>query len=378
MKLRYAVAMALVSVLLLSCQGKKGTEPMPVKDTVEEEPAILPRSSITFIMGEDNSVYNQYYTLANYYYRLSPEERTEVVVDNLTALSQVLEYLQEHPAEDGRPYGLINVVSHGNEFIDLQMKVTPRGQRTSVAALREALKKGRLTPPDSLVVDSATVVFLHGCAVGNNQELLDLLAEAFGGGGVTVKASKLFEYYAYLSQNKNPQSVRHYYAQTWYAFYHPDSTVDENDFVRQLSRRYPKAGVNWREGLRRRFQDDPSQLYHFSFMVPCLWEEMYGSPSELPSVNSRQKRKEWVDSHPRFRKMLSQTHIPQEYFQVKFYKQAYQLDNDSIAMGFRVKARAGVVCLIRPLTVTDTTGCPYMPYLPADTDTSIFAFARAE
>ena len=360
---------------LLSCKGRGDSVPVQVvaADTVPECDT-LPRTSITFIMGKDHSPFNQYYTLANYYYRLNHDDRTEVVVEDLTALSQVLEYLQTHPTADGRPYGLINLVSHGNEFVDLQMKVTPGGSRTSAEAIFESLIEGALVPPDSTAVDSLTMVYLHGCAVGNNQGLLNMLARAFGG-RAKVKASKLFEYYAYLSRNKNPQSVRHYYARTWYAFYHPDSVMDESKMVRQLKKRYPDDTTHWREGLRRRFQDNPSELYHYSFEVPCTYEEVFGVGEKFPEVSGSRQRRQWLAEHPEFVGLMALTHVPQQYFQMKFYRSTYILQNDELVYGLVVKARAGVVCLIQPLTETDTAGNLYMPYRPDEGDSSIFAYS---
>ena len=277
---RWVSALIVATLLLILCHGcRGGEEPVApavdsVTDTMVPVAASQPRASITFILGEDHSQYNQYYTLANHYYRLNPTERTDMVVTGLTSLQQVLLYLRRHSPADGRPFGIINLVSHGNQFVDLAMTISPGGDRTSAETLREAMRRKQIVPLDSTVVDSLTVVFLHGCAVGHNQSLLNQLAEAFGGkSGVTVKASKLFEYYAYPTASKNPQSIRHYYAWVWYAFYRPDSAMSENDFVRQLNHRYPQDRVRWRSGLRRRFQEQPSDLYHYSFEVQCTWDD---------------------------------------------------------------------------------------------------------
>ena len=232
------ILLMIAVVSLQACKGRGDTAPLPVADTLAQPCDTIPRISVTFIMGRDNSAYNPYYSLANQYYRLNPDERTEVVVDSLTALSQVLDWLRLHPADNGLPYGLVNLVTHGNEFIDLQMTVTPGGSRTSVESLCQAMADSLLLPPDSTVIDRHTLIYLHGCAVGQNQSLLDGLAQAFGS-STAVKASKHFEYYAYLSANRNPQSIRHYFARTWYAFYHPDSDYNEAALVQQLRRRYP-------------------------------------------------------------------------------------------------------------------------------------------
>lgn len=377
---RRAIAGLLLTVSLFSGCGKKNTVSNDsmghlitdvLREIVEEN---TPRTSVTFILGDDKWAYNQYYRMAAHYYRLNPDEHTDAVVEGLTSLQQVFDWLQAHPDTNGRPYGLINLVSHGNEFIDLQMTVTPRGSRLSAQTLREALHDSVIVPPDSSLIDRRTLIFLHGCAVGNNQALLDALADAFGG-RATVKASKLFEYYAYLSKNKNPQSIRHYYARTWYAFYHPDSVTDNAWFERQLRQRYPQDSVDWAAGLRRRFKNNPSEIYHFSFVVPCIYEAVYNNAAELPSVNSRRKRQQWVDDHPDFRELLSTSHIPEQYFQVKFYRQTFLVD-DGFALGMKVKARAGVVCLIQPLVAPDSSSLPYAPYLPSSNDSTIFAYSN--
>lgn len=367
-------------VLLWSCKDHGGTA---IYDVVIDSGTVMGpppppklRSSVTFIMGNDNSGFNQYYTLASHYYRSPGDDHTDIVIDHLSSLSQVLDWLRLNPAPDSLPYGLVNIVSHGNEFIDLQMKVTPRGERTSPASLQKALDESLLSPPDSSVIDSRTLIFLHGCAVGQNQPLLDALALAFGG-NAKVMASKLFEYYAYLSSNKNPQSIRHYYARTWYAFQHPDSSFDEKVILKQLRSRYPSDTTHWREGLRRRFQDNPTQIYHYSFVVPCSYSEFYDTPTDMPSVNTKQKRRQWIENHEDFKELLSLTHIPMNYFQVKFYRQTMVSDDNHIYYGLRVKARSLVICLIQPITVFDTTlGIPFAPFRPSISDSSIFAFSK--
>ena len=375
LKLSHLTGLILLLSLFACNGGNDNSSDTVVTDTIPEmAPPPELRTSITFIMGDDKTAFNQYYEMAGHYYRLNADDHSDIVIDNFTSLSQVLDYLCSHPAPDSLPYGIVNLVSHGNEFIDLQMKVTPHGQRTSPESLSEALNKKKLKQPDTGIIDSATIVFLHGCAVGNNQKLLDALAIAFGG-RATVMASKLFEYYAYLSPNKNPQSIRHYYARTWYAFYHPDSAYDEKRMVRQLRKRYPHDTVHWREGLRRRFQDNPAQIYHYSFIVPCSYEEVYASRKDFPSVGTAAKRQQWVESKSDFIDLMAKTHVPQHYFQIKFYRQA-NLVGDSIVLGLKVKARAGVICLIQPMTVTDSTGLPYAPYKPSLNDTSIFAYSK--
>jgi hypothetical protein len=378
--LRLSLYLFLV-IISFACKEKKATPPTEEEiiseDFIEEVVDTVPRTSITFIMGKDVSEYNQYYALAGHYYRLNPEDKTEIVIDSLKSILEVCKYLQTHQPENERPYGLINLVSHGNEFVDLSARVYPKGLRTSVKTLQKALQDSIFVPLDITIVDSKTLISLHGCAVGNNAELLTYLAMAFGSqqNKVKVRASKLFEYYAYLSKNKNPQSVQHYFAKAWYVFYHPDSIPNVQALVQQLTERYPGEHVNWETGLQRRFQSNPSEIYHFSFVVPVTWNETYESESAIPALNSKAKRSVWLSSNQDFFDLLQQTDIPQEYFQFRYYRSKYTQDEkDSYVLS--VKARATVICLIQPLIAEDDNNL-FTPFRPAEDDSLFFAFSKS-
>lgn len=371
------------AAFLFSCNRKREAaqplvEECVVNDTVIIAEDTVPRTSVTFILGEDHSQYNQYYTLANHYYRLNPEDKTEIVIDSFVSIKEVYDYLKEHPAKNDRPYGLINLVSHGNEFLDLRALVYPKGPRASSETILNAVKDSVFLPLDTTILDKKSLIYLHGCAVGNNQELLNSLAIAFGGreNGARVKASRLFEYYSYLSKNKNPQSIRHYFAKTWYAFYHPDSIPDRLGFAKRFAENYPTDSTNWIEGVHRRFQSNPGEIYHYSFVVPAVWDDLYEDESLVPSVSSHKKRKEWQINNPGFSEMMSRTNIPLDYFQILFYKHQYKHESQ-VYHGLRVKAKAGVMCLIKPvLAEEDSLKAELVAYQPDEEDPAYFRFSE--
>jgi hypothetical protein len=367
--------------LLFACKKKQELQhPEVVQEKIESPEApqdTIPRASITFIMGKDASGYNQYYTLANYYYRLNPADKTEIVVDSLRSILEVCNFLRNHPPKNDRPYGLINLVGHGNEFVDLSARVYPGGPRTSVETLQQALRDSVFTCLDTAVVDAKTVVSLHGCGVGNNTDLVGLLALAFGSrqNGVKVQASKLFEYYAYLSKNKNPQSIRHYFAKAWYAFYNPDFAYGKQDLTEQLMRRYPEEQIRWEEGLDRRLQSNPGEIYHFSFIIPVIWEEIFDKESDMPELNSKVKKTAWLADNKAFTDLLSRTRIPREYFQFKYYKSKFDEDGKTY-YELTVKARVGVICLIQPLIAPESDS--YAPFQPSENDSLYFEVSKGK
>ncbi len=70
------ILLMIAVVSLQACKGRGDTAPLPVADTLAQPCDTIPRISVTFIMGRDLSAYNPYYSLANQYYRLNPDERT--------------------------------------------------------------------------------------------------------------------------------------------------------------------------------------------------------------------------------------------------------------------------------------------------------------
>ena len=384
---RILICLFIITTLLSSCKKESKVVPIIIPEKVDIPEVVeiieedtVPRTSITFVMGKDNSEFNQYYALANNYYRLSPEDKTEIVIDSINSILGVCNYLKNNPPKNERPYGLINMVSHGNEFLDLSALVYPKGPRASVTALQKAISDSVFTPLDTFIIDHKSLIYLHGCGVGNNQELLNNLAVAFGSeqNKVKIKSSKLFEYYAYLTKNKNPKSIRRYFAKTWYAFYHPDSIPASQEFAKRYSMLYPDEQIHWEEGVKKRFQSNPSDLYHFSFVVPVRWEEFYDEESDVPMVNTRKRRNEWLMKNEEFLDLIGKTGVPLEYFQFKYYKPKYTR-HEKTFYSLQVRAKSGVLCLIQPLlSENDSLKALFMPFQPGEEDVAFFGFSETE
>jgi hypothetical protein len=365
-----------LSLIFTSCSRKKREEAAevsvskPVVDT-------FPRSNITFILGKDEGNHNPYYSLANQYYRVNDLEKTEVVIDTMISLLEVRNYLENHCPENGRPWGLINLVSHGNEFVDLSVFTTPVGCRVSPESLNEAIADSVLIPLDSTIVDSKTLFNLHGCAVGNNSELLNTLAVTFGGKSspAKVKASKLFEYYSYTGHNRDAKSIKHFYAKVWYAYYKADTIPDDSVLAEQLKAKYPADSMDWITALKRQYPANPSQAYHMSLNIPVVWEDFFESRDELPDLTTKKKQNAWIKSKREFLSLMNKTHIPREYFSIKFYRLNYDTDSSTIYSS-KIKAKAGVACIIKPVVEANNAG-DTAPFIPKPDDGEYFGYSKA-
>ena len=370
-------------MMISSCfENKKKKEPSAAEYKIS--PGInsdtFPRKNITFILGKDENTRNPYYSLANQYYRLSDSEKTEIVIDTIYTLLDVRNYLEKHRPENNHPWGIINLVSHGNEFIDLSVLVSKTGSRVSEKSLQEAIDDSLFKPLDSRTIDKKTIFNLHGCAVGYNTGLLKMLSIAFGGSiqPAKIKASKMFEYYSYISQNKNPKMIRHYYARVWYAFYKADSIPSDNAIVESLKKNYPKDSVGWINALHQQYPENPSEAYHIKLFIPVVWEDFYESENQLPYLRTKTKQAKWLSNKTEFLSLMKKTRIPKEYFDIKFYTLIYHGDKGTIYSN-KVKAKAGVLCIIKPLlSKDDSIYIKYLPFIPSENDSLYFSFAGSK
>ena len=362
-------------ILFVSCSDNESGK-IAAKSTTVETIDTVARTSITFILGKDQGQKNPYYALANSYYRINKSEKTEIVIDTIFSLLEVRNFLEAHPPVNGRPWGLINLVSHGNEFIDLSVDVFKGGPRTSAESLLKAIEDSVFKPLSTGIVDSKSQLFIHGCAVGQNKNLLNALGIAFGGQNnpIAVKASKLFEYYGYLVMNKNPQMIRHYFARVWYGFYKYDSLPDDRGLVEQFRSAYPADDVNWQEGVQRQYQLNPSEIYHITFGLPVVWEEFYENKELMPVLNTKKKQDDWFANNNEFQALINKTRIPFKYFQIKYYNSVYR-DSSAFIYAIKAKARVGVICIIKPLIAeADSLQMKFTPFNPPADDTSYFSF----
>jgi hypothetical protein len=127
------------------------------------------RESITFVLGEDKEADNPYYEEAMYYYRYHPEAGTTYLITECRSLLEVRDYLAYCSPVNGLSWGLINLVSHGNQWTGLSARVTPDSKRATPERIMEHIRDSTLLPLPGNVADGNTEIFLHGCGLGNSR-----------------------------------------------------------------------------------------------------------------------------------------------------------------------------------------------------------------
>jgi hypothetical protein len=138
------------------------------------------RKSITFVLGKDSNIKNQYYSSAIELFKQDTEYKTDLVVTDLTTLSEVKDYLFEN--RNKTPWGIINIITHSSPWSGLSVKLNANDEQIlDVFALNKTITSSSFSALSDLVIDRHTEVRMLGCALGKHQQLLKLLSYYFGG-----------------------------------------------------------------------------------------------------------------------------------------------------------------------------------------------------
>ena len=309
------------------------------------------RESITFILGEDEETDNLYYTEATNYYKLNETGRTKYLVTSCRSLLEVRDHLEENPPSNGLPWGLINLVSHGNQWLGLSVKVTPHSKRSTPERIREYIENDSLRPLPNYLMDEKSEIYIHGCGIGNNPQLLDIIGEAFAGDDSVplVNASKLFEYYRSVYNSGMVLKSERYQAKTWMVTYKMGYRPDDITICNMLKNKYPESTIDWRDALSRQQPRFNGDVYHYTFEVPVKWIIPFEHRDSLPDISSREKELELIWSRKEITDGLQKIELPAETF--NWWLRTIRINNEdgSTSPAVWVKGYCTILCVIKPM-----------------------------
>lgn len=334
------------------------------------------RACITFILGEDREEDNRYYAEATNYYTYNKKGKTDFLVTTCRSLLEVRDYLEQHKPGNGFPWGLINLVSHGNQWTGLSVRVTPDIKRTTTAKLAECMADGTWKRLPETVVDKDTEIILHGCGVGNNQPLINTLAMAFGGQDhqPVVRASRLFEYYASVMDN-DISETEHYLADTWTVSYRMGERPATTELMNAFREKYPHTAIDWYGALNREQPRWTGDSYHYTFEIPVKWI-LRMSHDSIPDESTQLA---WIASHREITTELEGLEIPYDQFKWSFTKVYADNDDGSKSPAIWVKGYCTVLTVLQALTTGNSgQGMLSVPFEPAWSDSGYYYTTQAQ
>ena len=324
--------------------------PVPLRTEISKPFYASPsqRQNITFILGEDQGLKNPFYSKAEQYYRMDEKEKTEFVITSCRSLAEVQEYLLRHVPRD-QPWGLINLVSHGNPYQGLRAKVTPNGKRASPESIFEGLAAGELKKMPARFVDNKTRISLHACGLGYNRELTEAVQAAFSGPVDTpvVKSSKYFEYY--VGDAHAESNIRKFMADYWLISYKMGYRPSDRIIARMLRNKYPGQKIKWREALLKERANKAGEVFHYTFDVPVKWVFPYSSRDSVPDLRSQRECLEWVNRNSRILQDLKTLDIPSEKFNWWMRRIYLRNDDGSSTPALWVKGYSTILCVLKLL-----------------------------
>lgn len=276
-----------------------------------------------FLMGgaERGNARNQFYRTAGEFYR-GKVGRDHV--ETRGSLEEVLDWIRQRAARHRRRnepvpmLGTIYIVSHANRAGFLSCRMTRRGPAGFYGfELAAAVRPGgydrgdgqveRLEPlgPDE-GVDFWTRVFIRGCDVGRDTEMLNAVRDAFGG-SVLVHAPKEAQYYGPVEASGRG-AVGEGLADTYWLEFPARDRVNDAQLAARLAAKYPDISderfLGWIRRGRRRNEFTVSVSDYNETWGPM--EVSYPSPRDVPRDDASQEQaiRDVIQGNANLRRMV--------------------------------------------------------------------------
>lgn len=342
---------------------------------------VVERESITFILGEDKNTVNPYYAEATRYFSSNNDEHTTYLVTSCRSISEVRQYLVEHAPVNKLPWGRINLVSHGDQWLGLSVKVTPETRRSTQERLEEYLQSPTFSPlPDNLI-DFDTEIAVRACGIGNNPEWVETLASVFRSEHAIPQliAPRLFEFYESNPGNNGEPLSCHYMANVWMVSFRKDEVPGNIGICNLLHNKYPNEHIDWQDALSRTNPRFGGDTYHYTFDIPVNMVINLAATDSLPDFKSTENKLRWLNQQPQILHILSKIQIPAESFSWDLKKGFSKNSNGKRIVAISVKGYCTMLCILRPLIDEKaTTAGNIKPFVPELTDTAFYYLSKGK
>lgn len=346
-----ALTLAVVAALVAGLREREGkwqAETDVCADTLTAQPTpAIQRRSITFILNQDPGGKAGYYTQAANYYRNHPTDKTDFVVTHLRTLGQVREWLEVDKPTNGLPWGTVNLVVHANEWLGMASPVMEGGMRASREEVRQAAADGQFPPLPDAILDSQTQLFVDGCGLGRDQEMLEILSQAFGGGDAERPQVFSSKYFLQFTQ-QNGQWVRQQ-VEPFYHFYAGMERPSPVAIAAALRDAYPDTSIDWAKAIRTTKSAGAGSAWHETFIVPVVWIVTYPSKAERPDISTDSLKMDWIYMQPELLAAVAETGLTEDQFDWTVEKVIHRQPDGSRVPAIKATARGTMLTVLRTL-----------------------------
>lgn len=349
---------SLLLILTFSfCSTPSAGEAKQPKKVVEEKVNYKHRS-ITFVIGEDKST-NKYYTYAAKYFKQHPTgENNKVIIAPMTFI-EIMDYLNTIPTDER--WDRVNIISHGNSWTGLAVKISKNGQRTTLESVIDAQKNNELPILRTGIFDEQSHIILYACGLGLNEGLMHKLKEVLAADiSPTITSTKLFNIFS-AGKTTSKHSLAYFYN----SFYKPNKYLGKQNLAIQLQERYPNIDIDWMAALNKKLPDYPGQAFSYVYYIPISWTEVYNDLQERPKLKTEDDIISWVLNQPEFLRLVKEYDIPLNKFQWSVQYKNYTDADGETHPAMRIKGKTVVKSVLKEL-VQPGTKETYVPSLDDD------------
>ncbi len=304
------------------------------------------RPSITFILGEDNPE-QVYFQLAQEHFTWDAVERTDQVIKSCRSLSSMITYLNTHRVS-GRPWGVIQVVLHGNMWSGLSVPMWDEGPRAYPKDLLKAVHEGRFPVLAAGVVDTSTKINFWACGIGK-QPLINLalrkMLRSAEGQTPKVYTSPHFVIFKEVAGSLAPKRIK---ASYWPYIFRRGYRPSESLITQELRRQFPEAEIDWRSALQTEEDAWMENPFQQSFHVPVVWTVLFDRKEDRPSVSTAEEKMQWVRSQPGLMQKVADLQIPLDKYNWTVNKIKYRHPDGSIQPAIKAIGMSTVLCVLQP------------------------------
>lgn len=376
------VAIAAMLILIMIKESRQRAKKNIGKAKVNASVETSERSSITFILGQDDPNGNQYYTEAINFYRYNEKHRAEILVTDCHSLLEMRNYLEEHAPLNNNPWGNINVVVHSNEWQGMSVAIAPDGLRSSTEVIKKASDEGLLKPLPNNILDNKSEIMIYGCGLGRDAEVLEAISTAFGGYDLqrpSVRSSKYFVYYTSKKHNGMPYDCQRYFADYWYTDYPSYHYPGDYIIARELREKYPNNKSNWNRALTRKEPRYPGDKFHMEFKVPLVWYVTYEDTAARPKLNSPEEEMAWVKQQDDLVTAAEKFGFEVDDFRWYIRKATYEYEDGLKEPALKAIGFCSIVCVLEPFVSDETNEYgEHLPLEPDLSDSRFYGFAKPE
>ncbi|NND32464.1 MAG: hypothetical protein HKN76_07725 [Saprospiraceae bacterium] len=303
------------------------------------------RESITFLLGHDKPGQN-FFQLAEQHFLFDSVEHSDQVIKSCPSLLSLVEYLRDKSGN--APWGVINVVVHGNMWGGLSVPLWPEGSRAFPKELFSAACQGAFPLLDSSVIDSQTKVNFWACGIGKNPLINLALEYVFtnqSGDLADLYVSPHFVIFKKLGHQVAPVRIK---ASYWPFFYRRGYRPSENEIAAELKIQYPDMDMDWESSLKTSLEDTSITDFYDEFHVPVVWTVIYADKASRPDISTVESKMSWIKNQPDLMMKIADLQIPLEKYNWTVQKIIYT-DNQGIQQpAIKAIGMCTVLCVISP------------------------------